>query len=329
MDVYEILVQILRESMDILDQDNIVYGCEAMKCIFKLSMPLGPLNETAPVKGKGREPSEKEVEYFTRMVPMLQKILFLPISEKQYQPLKDACVNCLINVPSVCTTMFDPEKTLQSLIDILVVNVEDTTNPAQSLTPILLVLTSIAKAIPRARGILKQIVFPNASQVKEESRVGIEAPSQNVDPNTLGGKLIPHMTSFNFALKYYVNEFLFVLCDEDANELVKMTGFGNAAGLLATYNLFSAFGAGKGQATEVKMPPPRAPTREELEEEIRQATEKRVGDGKPKGIFDTMDDEEKAQKLGELLEKLESRGVVKIIRKEETENFGKSDKDKN
>jgi len=328
LDVFEILIQILQESMDLLDQDNIIYACEAMKCIFKLSMPLGPLNESSPVKGKGREPTEKEVEYFTKIVPPLQSILFLPITEKKYQPLKDACVNCLINVPAVCTTMFDPERNLQSLIEILVENVEDTVNPAQSLTPILLVLTSIAKAIPRARGILKQKVFPNANQVKEESRVGIEAPSQNVDPNTLGGKLIPHMTSFNFALKYYVNEFLFVLCDEDANELVKMTGFGNAAGLLATYNLFSAFGAGgKGQATEVKMPPPRAPSREELEEEIRNATQRKVGDGKPKGILDTLDDEEKAQKLGELLERLESKGVVKILRKEDTENLGNKDKD--
>ena len=32
-------------------------------------------------------------------------------------------------------------------------------------------------------------------------------------------------------------EFLFVLCKEDSNRLIKYTGYGNAAGLLLTHGL--------------------------------------------------------------------------------------------
>jgi len=51
------------------------------------------------------------------------------------------------------------------------------------------------------------------------------------------------MTSLTFAFKYYVNEFIYQLCDEDANEFMKLTGIGNAAGLLSMRGLFG-FGQG-------------------------------------------------------------------------------------
>eukprot|EP01103_Thecamoeba_quadrilineata_P016370 TRINITY_DN5453_c0_g1_i1.p1 TRINITY_DN5453_c0_g1~~TRINITY_DN5453_c0_g1_i1.p1 ORF type:complete len:436 (-),score=88.53 TRINITY_DN5453_c0_g1_i1:69-1376(-) len=339
--VYDVLVHILEESVtDLSESSNISYAIEALKCIFKLSMHLGPLNDTSPIKGKGKEPTPEEIEHFTRMIGPLQKILDAPSSELRLRPLKDSCVNVLINVPGPCTKLFQPEQTLQSLIQILKYQTEETTNPAQALTPILLVLTSIAKAIPAARQILKKEVFPNADQV---SSSGIEAPSASIDGVGLSSKLIPHMTSFNFALKYYVNEFLFVICDEDANELVRMTGFGNAAGLLATYNLFSMFGgAGAGLAKEVNMPPPREPNVDEQEKEIEEAThnlslKEENADipshprGQPMGFMEALrsvkkeeiddnnedEDEKKARELSELMQKLEAQGIVKIMRKDD------------
>jgi hypothetical protein len=46
------------------------------------------------------------------------------------------------------------------------------------------------------------------------------------------------MTATNIGLKFYANELLFQICEENAERLVRLTGFGNAAGLLAMRNLF-------------------------------------------------------------------------------------------
>jgi len=74
---------------------------------------------------------------------------------------------------------------------------------------------------------------------------------------------------------------------------VKMTGFGNAAGLLATHNLLQALGSG--QATEVNMPNPKPPGKEELEREIHESVhgpDPSVKTGKPMGFLDSMTEEE-------------------------------------
>jgi hypothetical protein len=144
----------------------------------------------------------------------------------------------------------------------------------------------------------------------------------NLDPDTIGARLIGHMTTFNIGLKHYVNEFLFTLCDQDANEFVRQTGFGNAAGLLATHNLLSALGGGGGKVTNVQIPPPQKPEPGELVREVDEAVggsdaSSEVRTGKPMGFLDLLSEEEKereAEKLMDLLQRLEANGMVKIFR---------------
>lgn len=74
---------------------------------------------------------------------------------------------------------------------------------------------------------------------------------------TVGNKLIKLMTSHNQSLNYLATELLFQLCGEDgalksflwralilriADMLISLTGFGNAAGLLAMRGLFGLGG---------------------------------------------------------------------------------------
>jgi hypothetical protein len=80
------------------------------------------------------------------------------------------------------------------------------------------------------------------------------------------------MTAIDMALKYWANEMLFQLCDEDAERFVKLTGFGNASGLLVMRNLF-----GMGQylttdsATEIRAARKAAAEEEPAEEEAAEA----------------------------------------------------------
>ena len=49
--------------------------------------------------------------------------------------------------------------------------------------------------------------------------------------------LISLMTSINTNVKRYAAELLYLLCDENTDKFVKMTGFGNAVALLTIRNL--------------------------------------------------------------------------------------------
>jgi len=54
---------------------------------------------------------------------------------------------------------------------------------------------------------------------------------------TLRNKLVKLMTNANLKVKGAVANFLFVLCKESIQRLIKYTGYGNAAGLLANRGL--------------------------------------------------------------------------------------------
>eukprot|EP01100_Stratorugosa_tubuloviscum_P014749 TRINITY_DN8050_c0_g1_i1.p1 TRINITY_DN8050_c0_g1~~TRINITY_DN8050_c0_g1_i1.p1 ORF type:complete len:506 (-),score=247.62 TRINITY_DN8050_c0_g1_i1:66-1553(-) len=312
------LIKICEEGVQNLKEQS-QYVVEALKCIFKISMPLGPLHDKNEEIGKGRPPTPIEAEAFNKISIILQQILFLP-REQQYHSLKDACVNCLINVPACCIPVFDPERTLISLIDFLEVQVQVKENPAQALTPVLLVLTSIARQRFDARLILKSRVFPNAAIALEQPNDGVHAPEIISKDNSIGSRLLQHMTSFNIALKHYSCEFIYIIFDECVEDMVKITGFGNAAGFMANRNLFGVLGQlASGQATSVKSTPQRIPTQEELQSEVESAqishTDSQTA-GKAMG-FKEFQDEAEAEKLAELIDNLEKKGMIKIIRKDD------------
>jgi len=206
---------------------------ECLKVIFSVSIPLGPLEGP-------KEPREDQFLAFKQMIVVFQKLLFLP-QEPKYRRIKSGVTQTLINVPARCTQLFDPEKTLAALIEVLFFQVDmavaDETRAAECLTPILLNLTSIAKAIPRARGILRSAIFP-PEVFEMESQPTVQAHEILEKGDSLASKLMNFMTSFNMAVKHYVNSFFYIVLDEDANELVRLIGFGRAAGLLATLKLF-------------------------------------------------------------------------------------------
>jgi Guanine nucleotide exchange factor synembryn len=175
---------------------------------------------------------------FSRLVQLYQVLLFNEKQDATFHQIRLNVVNCLINVPGETTSWFAPEPTLQALFGVmhaLVYSVPkdengrrqlDTSEIDGTLTPVLLVLTSISKAIPRARLILRQLVFPaelldpsTAPMASKEDmksgKKGIDPPKALAESDSIAKHLVNVMCSFRAGLKHHASDFLFVLCNSD------------------------------------------------------------------------------------------------------------------
>jgi hypothetical protein len=217
---------------------------ECLKIAFQTSMHLGPLN------GSQTPPTLEEVSLWKDLIVQLEAIFALPAIDR-WDGVKTFALNCVINTPFVCTVQYDPAKTLPAFLRELKVQLAKPDNAPESLTPILLVLTSIARDLPTARRLLKSIIFPVETPMPAEPTALIDTPPEVANSGSLGAALIAHMTSAHTALNYYCNEFIFQLCDEDANKVIALTGFGPAAGL---FHMRGLFGFGTNLTKDVKLP---------------------------------------------------------------------------
>jgi len=115
---------------------------------------------------------------------------------------------------------------------------------ANALTPILTSLIRLCKGSKAASRYLKWYIFHDLAQPpknKKTSNLEMTPEGQkgrkNVDDGTLRYILISYMTSFDVTFKSCISEFLWQLCDSKKYELIRLTGFGNAIGLLASKGL--------------------------------------------------------------------------------------------
>lgn len=98
---------------------------------------------------------------------------------------------------------------------------------SQRLTPVLLCLAECARGHRTLRRYLRSKVLPPLNDVMTRPEEGC----------TLRNRLVSLMTSAATDVKNLAADFLFVLCKEKVGRLVKYTGYGNAAGLLARRGL--------------------------------------------------------------------------------------------
>ncbi|PNI64972.1 RIC8B isoform 11, partial [Pan troglodytes] len=91
----------------------------------------------------------------------------------------------------------------------------------EGLTPVLSLLTECSRAHRNIRKFLKDQVLPPLRDVTNRPEVG----------STVRNKLVRLMTHVDLGVKQIAAEFLFVLCKERVDSLLKYTGYGNAAGL--------------------------------------------------------------------------------------------------
>ncbi|XP_065183378.1 synembryn-A-like [Sycon ciliatum] len=293
-------------------------AAEVMKCVFNISMEVS------------KEPTEKEIQSVMLLVKMARIVLSSPhlMGPKDINPLRSQVTYMLINMPPNCDDLFLPKTHSQfGTGNTVIYNYRNVTAAEQllrqldeettglcsanissatgnDLVPLVTAIANCARACPVARRYWRQKVLPTLGNV-------VSRPDEG---NSLKARLVRLMTSPHTNLAATVAEFLFVLCKENAGRFVKYTGYGNAAGLLLQRGML---GGGKGEQTaDYSSDSDDSDTEEYRESRVNVMT----GGPEAQDQVDPlagMTEEEKeaeAERLGELMTKLENTGVMKVMR---------------
>ncbi|KAM9336461.1 chaperone Ric-8A [Symphorus nematophorus] len=138
-------------------------------------------------------------------------------------PLEPGSQQCQgVNMDCVHTLMTFMEKRLESGDKI-----------KEKLTPILNLLTESCRAHRETRHYIRKHILPPLRDVSHRPEEG----------STVKSRLIRLMTHLDTDVKHCAADLIFVLCKENVSRFVKYTGYGNAAGLLATRGLLGGQGS--------------------------------------------------------------------------------------
>jgi len=177
----------------------------------------------------------------------------------------------------------------------------DVTSLREGIVPVLKVLCNLAIGHRFIRKYYKEIVLPPLRDLNQRPEVG----------NSVRSRLCRLLTSPESQVSNMVAEFLFILCKEDVKRLVKHTGYGNAAGLLARRGLMAGgHGSGAAQYSDDE-----DSDTEEFKEKAHMVNPVSgcVEPERP-SPFAGMSEEQKeyeANKLANIIDRLHSLGVVK------------------
>ncbi|XP_013406285.1 synembryn-A isoform X3 [Lingula anatina] len=230
--------------------------CEVLKILFNLTVSMDRFNI-----------DEEEEAHCLRLVSLLHDLLVCKtVTPEKGEELVSHTVNLLTNMPrasyeelltpinegsSAAASGGAEDNKLEydgnnvdavvSLLQFLDRRLERShKNIKESLTPILHCMCEICRAKPVIRKFCRLKVLP---YLKDEVK---HLPGEG---DTLRNKLCRLLTSPITEIKELAADFLFVLCKEKVGRMVKYTGYGNAAGLLANRGLMLG-GRGSGEYSE-------------------------------------------------------------------------------
>ena len=227
------LDQCLAQGVDQLTNESVALCCESLKVIFNLLLS----SEKSPDAGVA-----DDVEDDLPLQRHLMKIARVLLSVKsntldKREELKSQVVNLLTSVRPECYDDLAPisanmEESYHGrdmiTFDVLLQFLEDRLDKPtrvllEELLPILTVLIECSRKERIVRKFLRSRVLPPLRDVSRRPEEGKE----------IRNKLCRLMTSAVTQIEFLVAEFLFILCKENVGRLIKYTGYGNAAGLLA------------------------------------------------------------------------------------------------
>ncbi|XP_041852453.1 synembryn-B isoform X2 [Melanotaenia boesemani] len=213
---------------------------EALKALFNLTL------------SEARD--EEDDHQFRLIAAILRHLLMLNTeTEDKTEEAHSHAVNLLNNLPVSCLDVLidvpvqgGQEKyggknmeAVQVLLDFMEKRIDKGSNYKEGLTPVLSLLTEGSRCHREIRRYIKAQVLPPLKDVKIRPEVG----------TTIRNKLVRQMTHVDMGVKQMAAEFLFVLCKESVDNLLKYTGYGNAAGLLVARGLLAG-GRGETQYSE-------------------------------------------------------------------------------
>ncbi|CAG8516367.1 1653_t:CDS:2 [Cetraspora pellucida] len=282
---------------------------EQLKVLFNL-MHYGPKIVREEGKGKNQEPPLLPV-----IIDVIKEIP--PPSPLPLGPPHSHAIHALLNFPVVPykSIWFPPEQktqqyalldkfleTLKTMICIVVkgdpdANIENGqkkygVNFDEVIPPLVALIRKLAEEDELAKTIMRNRLLPDD--------VDRSKPLEKGD--SLSARLIRLMTSVMLPnLKDGISEFLYMICDQDANLFVHHVGYGNAAGFLMSRNI---------------MIPPSISSKQtgHSEKPINPITGQYLDDEAP--LLSDMTDEEKereAERLFVLFERLKKTGVMNVV----------------
>ncbi|XP_069484364.1 synembryn-B isoform X2 [Ambystoma mexicanum] len=205
---------------------------EALKALFNVTLESWNVH------------SESEAHQFRYMAAILRHCLLTKgPSEDKTEELHSNTINLLSNVPVSCldvliSTSKEEESlkyngmnmdAIQVLLDFMEMRIDKGCSYLEGLTPVLSLLTQCSRSHRPIRKFIKAQVLPPLTDVSNRPEIG----------TTVRNKLVRLMTHVDLGVKQFAAEFLFVLCKERVDSLLKYTGYGNAAGLLAARGLLA------------------------------------------------------------------------------------------
>uniref|UniRef100_A0A674F239 Synembryn n=1 Tax=Salmo trutta TaxID=8032 RepID=A0A674F239_SALTR len=217
------------QALPIPAEDN-ERAMEALKALFNLT-----LSDTSDEGG----------DHQLRLVTAIMRHLLMlkTQTEDKTEEAHSHTINLLSNLPVSCLDVLidlpvqggqeeysgKNMDAVQVLLDFMEKRIDKGANYKEGLTPVLSLLTEGSRYHREIRRYIKTQVLPPLKEVKVRPEIG----------STVRNKLVRLMTHVDMGVKQSAAEFLFVLCKESVDHLLKYTGYGNAAGLLVARGLLA------------------------------------------------------------------------------------------
>ncbi|XP_075890489.1 chaperone Ric-8A isoform X2 [Nelusetta ayraudi] len=194
-----------------------------------------------------QEPSEDDAALYRHLVAILRVCLMRKcLLPDETDELQGHAVNLLSALPLQCLDvllMVPPQPDSQqcrgvnmdcvhTLLMFMERRLESGEKIKERMTPILNLLTESCRAHRETRKYIRKYILPPLRDVSHLPEEG----------STVKSRLIRLMTHLDTDVKYCAADLIFVLCKENVSRFVKHTGYGNAAGLLATRGLLGCQG---------------------------------------------------------------------------------------
>ncbi|CAJ1080974.1 synembryn-A isoform X1 [Xyrichtys novacula] len=189
-----------------------------------------------------QEPSEKDAALYRHLVAILRLCLMRKCTlMDDTDELQGHTVNLLTALPLQCLDVLlvtplqaDSQQSQgvnMDCVHILLLfmerRLESGDKVKEKLTPVLNLLTESCRAHRETRHYVRKHILPPLRDLSHRPEEG----------STVKSRLIRLMTHLDTDLKHCAADLIFVLCKENVRRFVKYTGYGNAAGLLATRGL--------------------------------------------------------------------------------------------
>ncbi|KAM9817362.1 chaperone Ric-8A [Neosynchiropus ocellatus] len=189
-----------------------------------------------------KDPSDADAALYRHLVGILRLCLLRKCTlEEDTDELQGHTVNLLSAIPLQCLDVLlmvplEPSSEqhrginmdcVHTLLMFMERRLEAGDKVKEKLTPILNLLAESCRAHKETRHYIRNHILPPLRDVSQRPEEG----------STVKSRLIRLMTHLDTDVKHCAADLIFVLCKENVRRFVKYTGYGNAAGLLATRGL--------------------------------------------------------------------------------------------